>query len=516
MTPANLNIFASRLDAVCGEMGLVLRNAAFSPNIRDRLDFSCAVFDAQGALCAQAAHIPVHLGSMAFAMHDIVSCITWSPGDQVILNDPFLGGTHLPDVTVIAPVFHDRQLCAFVVNRAHHADIGAASPGSMPISARLDDEGVVIEPVHLVRENALLPEVLQRLTQATRNRAESEGDFAAQLAANRAGTARLGELVGAYVVADFRQGIVALNDYAERLARAALADIPSGHYVFSDCLDDDGQGNRDIPIKVALTVSEQGVIADFSGTATQVAGNVNCPLAVAAAAVYYVFRCLMPPQTPACAGAFRPIELHAPEGCLLNARKPVAVAAGNVETSTRVVDVILGALAQAIPQRIPAASHGSMNNLAIGSAGPKGGWDYYETIGGGMGAGASGGGLDGLQTHMTNTLNTPVEVLESRFPLRVSCYRLRRGSGGSGARRGGDGLVREFQFLAPAHFTLLTERRVHAPWGVAGGGDGQPGVNRLNDRDLPSKCEGDLRAGDRLRIETPGGGGWGSRTPGGE
>ena len=516
MTPATLNIFASRLDAVCGEMGLVLRNAAFSPNIRDRLDFSCAVFDAQGALCAQAAHIPVHLGSMAFAMHGIVSRIAWRPGDQVILNDPYLGGTHLPDVTVIAPVFHDRELCAFVVNRAHHADIGAASPGSMPISARLDDEGVVIAPVHLVRENVLLPEVLQRLTQATRNRAESEGDFAAQLAANRAGTARLGALVAAYGLADFRQGIVALNDYAERLARAALADIPSGRYVFSDCLDDDGQGNRDIPIKVALTVSGQGAIADFSGTAAQVAGNVNCPLAVAAAAVYYAFRCLMPAQTPACAGAFRPIELLAPEGCLLNARKPAAVAAGNVETSTRVVDVILGALAQAIPQRIPAASHGSMNNLAIGSAGPRGGWDYYETIGGGMGAGASGGGLDGLQTHMTNTLNTPVEVLESRFPLRVSCYRLRRGSGGSGARRGGDGLVREFQFLAPAHFTLLTERRTHSPWGVAGGGDGRPGVNRLNDRDLPSKCEGELRAGDRLRIETPGGGGWGSMTPGGE
>ena len=516
MTPASLNIFASRLDAVCGEMGLVLRNAAFSPNIRDRLDFSCAVFDVDGSLCAQAAHIPVHLGSMAFAMRDIVSRVTWSPGDQVILNDPFLGGTHLPDVTVIAPVFHDETLCAFVVNRAHHADIGAASPGSMPISARLDDEGVVIEPVHLVRGNHLLPQVMQRLTQATRNRAESEGDFAAQLAANRAGASRLGGLVAGYGIAEFSQGIVALNDYAERLARAALADIPSGRYAFSDCLDDDGQGNRDIPIEVTLTVSDQGVVADFSGTAAQVPGNVNCPLAVAAAAVYYVFRCLMPPQTPACAGAFRPIALYAPEGCLLNARKPAAVAAGNVETSTRVVDVILGALAQAIPLRIPAASHGSMNNLAVGSAGPKGAWDYYETIGGGMGAGAYGGGLDGLQTHMTNTLNTPVEVLESRFPLRVSCYRLRRGSGGDGARRGGDGLVREFQFLAPAHFTLLTERRSHAPWGVAGGGDGRPGVNSLNGRDLPSKCEGELDTGDRLRIETPGGGGWGLRTPGGE
>jgi len=509
MTPASLNIFASRLDAVCEEMGLVLRNAAFSPNIRDRLDFSCAIFDAAGALCAQAAHIPVHLGSMAYAMQGIVSGIDWQPGDQVILNDPYLGGTHLPDVTVIAPVFSDGALQAFVVNRAHHADIGAASPGSMPISARLDDEGIVIEPVHLARGGVIVGEVLRRVTQATRNRAESEGDFAAQVAANRAGVARLAALIDAYGAVPFQRGIVALNDYAERLAREALGGIPAGEYQFTDYLDDDGQGQRDIPIFLSLIVNRDGVVADFTGTAQQVGGNVNCPLAVAAAAVYYVFRCLMPPQTPACGGAFRPIELRAPAGCLLNARKPAAVAAGNVETSTRVVDVVLGALAQAIPERIPAASHGSMNNLAMGSAGPARPWDYYETIGGGMGAGRDGGGLSGLHTHMTNTLNTPVEVLESRFPLRVRRYALRRGSGGDGARRGGDGLVREYEFLAPAHFTLLTERRRHAPWGIAGGADAAPGRNLLNDRPLPGKCEGAVRKGDRLCIETPGGGGYG-------
>jgi len=510
MTPAVLNIFASRLDAVCEEMGLVLRNAAFSPNIRDRLDFSCAVFDAGGELCAQAAHIPVHLGSMAFAMQGIVAGVDWLSGDQLILNDPYLGGTHLPDVTVIAPVFAEGRLRAFVVNRAHHADIGAASPGSMPISSRLEQEGLVIEPVHLVRAGEFMPAVLQRVTGATRNRAESEGDFAAQLAANRAGMARLGELISRYGVDGFVEGIGELNAYAERLASEALADIPAGRYLFTDYLDDDGQGQRDIPISVALTLDERSVLADFSGTAAQVEGNVNCPLAVAAAAVYYVFRCLMPPQTPACAGAFRPIRVHAPEGSLLNARKPAAVAAGNVETSTRVVDVVLGALALAIPARVPAASHGSMNNLAMGSAEASAPWDYYETIGGGMGAGSSGGGLSGLQTHMTNTLNTPVEVLESRFPVRVTVYGLRPGSGGEGARRGGDGLVREYEFLQPAHFTLLTERRSHAPWGIAGGENARPGVNLLNGSVLPAKCEGSLRPGDRLRVETPGGGGWGS------
>jgi N-methylhydantoinase B len=511
MTPATLNIFASRLDAVCEEMGLVLRKAAFSPNIRDRLDFSCAVFDAGGSLCAQAAHIPVHLGSMAFAMQGIVAGVDWRPGDQLMLNDPYLGGTHLPDVTVIAPVFVEGKLCAFVVNRAHHADIGAASPGSMPISSRLDHEGIVIEPVHLVRDDEIVAAALLRVTAATRNQAESEGDFAAQVAANRAGVARLSGLIGRYGAHDFMHGIVALDQYGERLAREALADIPEGIYHFNDYLDDDGQGQRDIPICVTLRVLDRAVEADFSGTASQVAGNVNCPLAVAAAAVYYVFRCLMPAQTPACAGAFRPIRLHAPSGCLLNARKPAAVAAGNVETSTRVVDVVLGALAQAIPERVPAASHGSMNNLAMGSADTAAPWDYYETIGGGMGAGPRGGGLSGLQTHMTNTLNTPVEVLESRFPVRVLGYGLRVGSGGDGARRGGDGLVREFEFLAPAHYTLLTERRAHRPWGIAGGEDARSGLNLLNGMPLPAKCEGELAAGDRLRIETAGGGGWGAK-----
>jgi len=509
MDPVELNVFASRLEAVCDEMGVVLRNAAFSPNIRDRLDFSCAIFDPAGGLSAQAAHIPVHLGSMAFAMRDIVRRLAWAPGDVVILNDPFLGGTHLPDVTLVAPLYEGGELVAFVANRAHHADIGAEAPGSMPVSSRLDEEGVVIEPVHLVRGGALDRSVLDSITGATRNPGESNGDIAAQLSAARAGLQRLSELVAERGGTDYAAGLAALNAYGERLATDALRQVPDGVYRFEDVLDDDGHGHRDIPIRLALTVTAGQVHADFAGTAPQVAGNVNCPLSVAAAAVLYAVRCLMPAQTPACAGTFRPVTLRAPEGCLVNARHPAAVAAGNVETSTRIVDVVLGALAQAVPYRVPAASHGSMNNLAMGADCSGRRWDYYETIGGGMGAGAAGGGLSGVQTHMTNTRNTPVEVLESRFPVRVRRYGLRDGSGGAGERRGGDGIVREIEFLEPAHVSLLTERRRRAPWGLAGGSPGAPGRNCLNDKLLPGKCQFEVASGDRLSIETPGGGGWG-------
>ncbi|MGB5833181.1 MAG: hydantoinase B/oxoprolinase family protein [Thiohalocapsa sp.] len=508
-----LSLFVSRLEAVCDEMGAVLRNAALSPNIRDRLDFSCAVFDAEGALCAQAAHIPVHLGSMAFAMADLVGGFAWDEGDMAIVNDPYLGGTHLPDVTIIAPVFVAGGLVAFVVNRAHHADIGAGTPGSMPISRTLTDEGVVIEPRHLLRRDRLDQDALAEVTGSTRNPNQARGDFFAQISANRTGRARVAELISGVGISAFHRGLVAMNDYAERLARAALREIGDGTYRFTDLMDDDGQGNRDIPISVTLRVQDGQIDCDFIGTGSQVDGNINCPLAVAAAAVFYCFRCLMPPQTPACAGSLRPIHLHAPLGSLVNAQRPAAVAAGNVETSTRIVDAVLGALAQALPDRIPAASHGSMNNLAIGGyrAQDNGGdaWDYYETIGGGMGAGAHGGGLSGVQTHMTNTLNTPIEVLESRFPLRVVRYGLRRGSGGPGARAGGDGLVREFECLAPFQATLIGERRLHAPWGLAGGADGTPGGEWVNGRPLPGKVTLELSVGDRLRIETPGGGGWG-------
>jgi N-methylhydantoinase B len=510
LNPIELGLFSSRIEAVCEEMGAQLQQAAFSPNIRDRLDYSCAVFDATGALCAQAAHIPVHLGSMAFAMEGIVSQLQWRPDDMVILNDPYLGGTHLPDVTLIAPVFIDQTLLGFVANRAHHADIGAESPGSMPISRSLMEEGLLIPPGHILERGVRDQALMQRITESSRNPRDAEGDVAAQIGANQRGVKRLIELVQSMGEANYRQALRDLNDYGERLALSALCQIPDGEYRFSDLMDDDGLGNEDIDIQVAIRVSGGRVVADFSGTHEQVAGNINCPLSVTAAGVLYAFRCLMPPQTPACSGSFRPIKLYAPEGSLLNAIRPAAVAAGNVETSTRVVDVVLGALTKAVPERVPAASQGSMNNLAMGHSGEHA-WGYYETIGGGMGAGKDGGGLSAVQTHMTNTRNTPIEVLEMRYPLRVTEYAIRHGSGGEGQRYGGEGLVREYEFLSPAQVTLLTERRRNQPWGSSGGEPGQAGVNLLNEKHLPPKCSEHLSPGDRLRIETPGGGGFGRK-----
>ncbi len=510
MDAIELSIFASRISAVCDEMGAVLQRAALSPNIKDRLDFSCAVFDADGLLCAQAAHIPVHLGSMAYAMRDIVGGVSWAPGDMVIVNDPYLGGTHLPDVTLIAPLHVDGGLIGYLANRAHHADVGATAPGSMPISRRLDEEGVVIAPSHLLSGGDLDEGLLATILDATRNPEQGRGDFSAQISANLSGVRRLGALVQGMGVTAYGKALRALNDYGERLALSALAQIPDGVYRYSDVMDDDGMGHTDLPIAAAVTVRAGRVQVDFSGTAPQVAGNINCPLSVAAAGVYYVFRCLMPGQTPACAGSFRPITLSAPEGCLLNARRPAAVAAGNVETSTRVVDVVMGALALAIPERIPAASHGSMNNVAMGARGPGRSWDYYETVGGGMGAGPYGGGLSAVQTHMTNTLNTPIESLEMHYPLRVRRYEIRRNSGGVGRYRGGDGLIREYEFLADTEVTLLTERRYHAPWGLQGGADGAPGRNEHQGAALPAKVSFQARAGERLTVYTPGGGGWGA------
>ena len=508
MDAIQLSIFSSRISAVCDEMGAVLRRAAFSPNIRDRLDYSCAVFDPQGQLCAQAAHIPVHLGSMAYAMADLVQCRHWLPGDMVVVNDPFQGGTHLPDVTLIAPVFVDQQCVAFIANRAHHADIGAESPGSMPIGNRLEQEGLIISPTVLVENGEIQQSVLDWISAAMHNSTITQGDFSAQISANRSGVKRIQELLAGMGMDAWLNSLKILNDYAERLARAALQELPDGCCEFEDLMDDDGQGNRDIRLHVCVTLNAGQVSVDFSGTDQQVQGNINCPLAVTAAAVFYVFRCLMDERTPACAGSFRLIQLIAPAGCLVNARPPSAVAAGNVETSSRIVDLVLGALARVIPDRVAAASQGTMNNLAMGSRDGQGGWDYYETIAGGMGAGKQGGGLHAVQTHMTNTLNTPIEVVEAAYPLRIRRYALRTGSGGNGQRKGGDGLVREYEFLTRAQLTLLTERRRHSPWGLLGGRAGLPGENRLNGKILPAKAALVVESGDRLEIATPGGGGF--------
>lgn len=506
MNAIELSVFTSRMDAICEEMGVTLQRAAFSPNIKDRLDFSCAIFDARGGLCAQAAHIPVHLGSMAFAMAGIVRQFEWHAGDMVVFNDPFLGGTHLPDVTLVAPVFLGAALQGFVANRAHHANIGAAAPGSMPISRCLEEEGVIIAPCKLIDRGKPRQQVLARLRSGQEMTALG-GDFVAQVSANKVGLARLGELIAQQGSSAYREGLEALNDYAYRLARAELAKLPDGNYEFTDYMDDDGAGSRDIPIHVRVSINGSSIAVDFAGTAAQVEGNINCPLSVTAAAVFYVFRCLLPQHAPASAGLFRPLAISAPPGCLVNAQRPAAVAAGNVETSMRIVDAVLGALSAALPGRIPACSQGSMNNIALGASAPR--WDYYETLAGGCGAHAAGDGLSGRHSHMTNTLNTPVENLEMHYPLRVVRYALRQDSGGGGAHRGGQGIERAYEFLAPAQVTLLTERRRRAPWGLNGGGCGQSGQNMLNGGTLPPKCSFNVQPGDRVTVSTPGGGGWG-------
>ena len=503
-----LSLFSSRMNAICEEMGLSLARAAFSPNIKDRYDFSCALFDAKGQLCAQAAHIPVHLGSMAYAMLDLVNTQQWFDGDVLVVNDPFLGGTHLPDVTLIAPVFIEDTLMGFAVNRAHHANIGSDIPGSMPLSKTLKEEGVIISPVKLCNAGVIDEAVATRLA-AIDGHDTLDGDFLAQLSTVQLGVRQFRALM-LQNPDHFYMAVEGLNDYGRSLAKAAFQTIADGSYYAEDVLDDDGFSDSPIKICSTITVKNGEIYVDFTGTDPQVQGNLNSPLSVAAAAVYYVFRCLLPEYTPACHGVFESIRLHAPKGCLLNAEAPAAVAAGNVETSTRVVDVILKALAPALPEHIPAASHGSMNNVAMGARGERN-WDYYETIGGGMGAHPLGNGLSGVQTHMTNTLNTPVEVLESHYPLRINRYSYRKGSGGTGEHQGGDGIVREYQFLSDASLSLLTERRTQQPWGL-NAQSAKAGSNRLNGEAISAKTQCAVKAGDVLTIETPGGGGWSKST----
>jgi len=506
--PVELGLFSSRVAAICEEMGALLGRVAFSPNIRDRLDYSCALFSRRGHLLGQATHIPVHLGSMAYAMVDLVENRDWHAGDMLILNDPYKGGTHLPDITLVAPVFVHGELAGFCANRAHHADIGSDAPGSMPVSRALAEEGILIPPTLLISKGEVDEDFLQSILQVLASPDTSRGDFNAQVAANLLGVGRLQELVGLSGLDEFERQESSLQSWAQSLVSQSLAAIPNGRYQFKDYLDDDGHGQTDIPVKVTVHVQDEGVEVDFTGTAAQVEGNLNCPMPVTAAAVFYVFRCLMPAHTPACHGALQGITIAAPEGCLVNAVSPAAVAAGNVETSSRIVDAVCGALAQALPEAVAAASQGTMNNLAMGRRGP-GGWDYYETLAGGMGAADDGNGRSARHSHMTNTLNTPVEVLELNYPLRIEQYSIRRGSGGAGKFRGGDGVVRQYRFLEDAEVSLLTERRKFPPWGLKGGEPGLCGRNELDGRELPGKVRFNAVAGQTLTIMTPGGGGYG-------
>lgn len=505
MNAIDLALFTSRINAICGQMGTVLQKTAFSPNIRDRLDYSCAIFDVSGQLCAQAAHIPVHLGSMAYAMKDVVRARDWQQGDTLILNNPYMGGTHLPDVTFISPVFYKDTLSGFVANRAHHADIGSDTPGSMPISSSLEDEGIIISPTLICTQGKIIETELEKIISKLRAPDIAIADFKAQISVNQTGHDALVKLIDNCKTTSFDEYLNELNNYARRIAINTFKELPDGEYHYRDVMDDDGLGNDNIEITCTIKIKDCAITVDFTGTAEQVAGNINCPVSVTAAAVYYCFRCLMPDYVPNCAGTFDLINLIVPEGTLLNAKYPAAVAAGNVETSTRVVDVILGALAQVIPEKIPAASHGSMNNIAMGSNN----WSYYETLGGGMGASALNDGINAIQTHMTNTLNTPIEICETHYPLLIREYSLRSHSGGNGKHNGGDGLIRHYQFLKAANVTLLTERRTNRPWGLNGGEDGKPGQNLLNNTPIPAKITLNVKPNDFLIVKTPGGGGWG-------
>jgi len=521
--PIELEIFKSLFVSVAEEMGVALTRASFSPNIKERKDFSCALFDAEGRTVAQGDHLPVHLGAMPLSVASAIERVELEPGDTVILNDPFRGGTHLPDITMVSPV-HVRGRSGpafFVANRAHHSDVGGMAPGSMPLATELFQEGIIIPPVKLVRRGRIDRDVLDFILANVRTPEEREGDLTAQLAANRIGQKRILEITAKHGLAKVREQMASLQDYSERILRRALEEFPDGVYGFEDFMDGDGMGRGPVRIKVRVRIRGDSAIVDFSGTDPQVGGNINANFAITLSATLYVFRCIVPGDVPFNAGLLRPLTVIAPEGSVVNARPPAAVAGGNVETSQRITDVLLGALAKAAPGRIPAASSGTMNNVTFGGTNPATGksFAYYETIGGGMGASAVRDGLSGVHTHMTNTRNTPVEALENYLPVRIRRYSLRPGSGGGGRHRGGDGIVREFEFLAPARVNILSDRRVFAPYGLKGGRPGKKGSNTLTEggrsRALGSKTSLSVKSGDRLRIETPGGGGYGRPGKGG-
>ncbi|HEV2234382.1 MAG TPA: hydantoinase B/oxoprolinase family protein [Terriglobia bacterium] len=531
---AELEIFKSLFHSAAEEMGAALRRSAFSPNIKERRDYSCAVFDGKGRVVAMGDHMPVHLGSMPMSVAAAIRSLDLGRGDIAMLNDPYAGGTHLPDITLVMPVFASNGrakkvgACSsplfYVANRAHHSDVGGAQPASMGLSEEIFQEGLRIPPVALARGGKIQQDILAVVLANVRTPREREGDLTAQVASCRLGERRLIELVKKYGLRKTEFYLETLQGYSSRLMREALARIPEGVYFAEDFLDDDGYSQKPVRFRVTIGIHQGRAMVDFAGSSPSQRGSVNAVLAITYSAVFYVFRCLLGEDVPACAGLMEAIDLRAPEGSVVNARPPSAVAAGNVETSQRIVDVLLKALAQALPGRIPAASSGTMNNISFGGfypdQGPRAGepFAYYETIAGGMGARPMADGLSGIHTHMTNSLNTPIEALESAYPVRLRSYSIRRGSGGKGRFRGGDGIVREIEFLTEVRGSILSDRRRLPPYGLAGGKPGKSGKNQLvlpagsrRVLTLPSKTVFSAPQGSILRIETPGGGGWGKQ-----
>jgi N-methylhydantoinase B len=510
----SLEVFKNLFASVAEEMGVTLQRAAFSPNIRERLDFSCAVFDSAGRMVAQAAHIPVHLGSMPASVEYALKAFpNLSAGDVIALNDPYHGGTHLPDITMVSPVFVGDKLMFFVASRAHHADVGGMSPGSLPLSTELYQEGIIIPPLKVYEAGGQNEGVMALILANSRAPEERRGDLAAQLAAHRIGEQRMIGLAAAHGIERVLEHAAALQDYARRMTEAVIDDLPDGVYRFEDALEGDGQREFMIPIRVAVTIAGNAMTVDFSGSAPQVAGNVNAVEAIVRSATWYCVRLLAGEEVPVNHGCFQPIRVVTEPHSLLNPDFPAAVAVGNTETGQRVVDVVLGALAQAMPHRIPAASQGTMNNLTVGGMLNGKQFVYYETIAGGHGASPEGDGLSGRHSHMTNTLNTPIEALEYTLPLRVLEYRLRENSGGQGKYRGGEGIRRVYEFLTAATVTVNSERRIHVPYGLQGGKSGAPGINCYrrgqDEQIIGGKCTLQVQNRDQLTIETPGGGGSG-------
>lgn len=517
--PISLEIFRHLFASVAEEMGGVLERTAYSPNIKERRDYSAAIYDPAGLLVAQAAHIPVHLGAMPAMVQALMQRVALEPGDMVVCNDPSVGGTHLPDISLVMPVFVPRRgqtvLAGVVANRAHHADVGGASPGSMPAAREIFQEGLVIPPLKIMRRGELDEQIVAFICANVRTPEERRGDLAAQIAANQTGARRWTELTGHYGLEGLTQAIREAHEYARRATQALLNSLPQGSWEWTDYLDDDGVERGRVPVHVRVTIRDGTLACDFTGSAPQRSGGVNATEAVTRSACYFVLGCLLEEDAPLNAGCFEPVRVIAPSGTVVNATHPAAIAGGNVETSQRIVDALLGALPQALPDRIPAAGYGTMSNVAIG------GWDairgqpfaYYETIGGGAGGSAAGSGASGIHVHMTNTRNTPIEALECHYPLRVRKYGLREGSGGEGRHPGGDGIEREIEILCSAQVSLFGDRRITRPYGLRGGGKGAAGTNLLvrrgKERRLPGKCTLQPQPGDILRILTPGGGGWG-------
>lgn len=518
--PIEFEIFKNLFVSIAEEMGVTLCRTGFSPNIKERLDYSCAIYDADGETIAQGDHMPVHLGAMPLSVRAAIDHVDLEPGDIAILNDPFRGGTHLPDITLVSPVFIDGKdrPSFYVANRAHHSDIGGISPGSMPLATEVFQEGLIIPPVKLVRAGEMVPDVLAMILANVRTPVEREGDLTAQIAANRVAERRLLEIAGRYGLQVVTSYAKAVQDYAESAMRRTIRALPDGEYRYEDFLDNDGFSEDPIRIRASIRIAGEGAEIDFTGTDRQTEGSVNANLAITLSASLYCMRCLVTEDIPFNAGISRAIRVIAPEGTVVNARHPSAVAGGNVETSQRITDVVLGALAQAAQDRIPAASQGTMNNITLGGYDPRTGqrFAYYETMGGGMGGRNGKSGISGVHSHMSNTRNTPVEALEHYLPVLIRQYKLRSGSGGGGKYPGGEGIVREYEMLVPATVTVLSDRRIGRPYGAQGGEPGSPGRNTIIHADGASEVVGGkfrryLRTGDRLRIETPGAGGFGGK-----